>query len=88
MACCNSISTDTLSFSDSMFLMTDSLSSSTHDLLGMFEKFTPSFVKQFTHLAPSIKEAVQVFIQEVRDGEFPGEEHSFSMKFDVNELES
>ena len=58
----------------------------THDLLGMFEKFTPSFVKQFTHLAPSIKEAVQVFVQEVKDGEFPGEEHSFSMKFDVDEL--
>ncbi len=56
----------------------------THDLLGMFEKFTPSFVKQFTHLAPSIKEAVQLFVQEVKDGEFPGDEHSFSMKLDVD----
>nr|MBF0221375.1 3-methyl-2-oxobutanoate hydroxymethyltransferase [Desulfobulbaceae bacterium] len=58
----------------------------THDLLGMFEKFTPSFVKQFTRLAPSIKEAVQVFIQEVKDGEYPGDEHSFPLKFDVKEL--
>ena len=58
----------------------------THDLLGMFEKFTPSFVKQFTHLAPSIKEAVQLFVQEVKDGEFPGDEHSFSMKLDIDEL--
>ena len=58
----------------------------THDLLGMFEKFTPSFVKQFAHLAPSIKEAVQMFVQEVKDGEFPGDEHSFSMELDIDEL--
>jgi 3-methyl-2-oxobutanoate hydroxymethyltransferase len=58
----------------------------THDLLGLFEKFTPSFVKQFTQLAPSIKEAVQGYIQEVKDGEFPGPEHSFSMKFDVKQI--
>lgn len=58
----------------------------TYDLLGMFEKFTPRFVKQFTHLAPAIKEAVQVYIQEVRDGEFPGPEQSFQMKCDVQSI--
>ena len=31
----------------------------THDMLGMFEKFIPSFVKQFANLAPQIKEAVE-----------------------------
>jgi len=58
----------------------------THDLLGMFEKFTPKFVKQFAYLAPEIKEAVLCFIQEVKNGEFPGTEHSFPMKFDVKQI--
>ena len=58
----------------------------THDLLGMFEKFTPSFVKQYAHLAPRIKEAVASFQQEVKDGAFPDEEHSFPMQIDAEAL--
>ena len=58
----------------------------THDLLGMFEKFVPSFVKQYAHLAPLIKEAVVSYNQEVKEGAFPGAEHSFSMQLDVESL--
>jgi len=58
----------------------------THDLLGMFEKFVPSFVKQYAHLAPLIKEAVASFNQEVKEGVFPGPEHGFSMQLDVESL--
>ncbi len=58
----------------------------THDLLGMFEKFVPSFVKVYTHLAPQINEAIDVFKEEVRDGSFPEEKQCFSMNFDENEL--
>ena len=49
----------------------------THDLLGMFERFTPSFVKQYAHLSPIIKEAVLNFKKEVKEGRFPDQAHSF-----------
>jgi 3-methyl-2-oxobutanoate hydroxymethyltransferase len=49
----------------------------TNDLLGLFEKFTPSFVKRYANLAPKIKEALDDFIDEVTNGAFPGPEHSF-----------
>jgi len=49
----------------------------TNDLLGLFEKFTPSFVKRYTNLNSKIKEALDDFIDEVTNGAFPGPEHSF-----------
>lgn len=58
----------------------------THDLLGMFEKFIPSFVKCYNHLAPQIKDSLDNFKDDVRTGRFPDAEHSFTMKFDVKEL--
>ena len=58
----------------------------THDLLGMFEKFVPSFVKQYAHIAPLIKEAVASFNQDVKEGVFPGPEHTFPMQLDVESL--
>jgi 3-methyl-2-oxobutanoate hydroxymethyltransferase len=58
----------------------------THDLLGMFEKFVPRFVKCYRHLAPEIKEALGSFKDEVRTGKFPDSEHSFTMNYDAAEL--
>ena len=58
----------------------------THDLLGMFEKFVPSFVKTYLNLAPQMKEALSSFRQEVADGVFPDSEHSFTMQLDVEKL--
>ncbi|MDD3813029.1 MAG: 3-methyl-2-oxobutanoate hydroxymethyltransferase [Desulfocapsaceae bacterium] len=58
----------------------------THDLLGMFEKFIPSFVKTYTSLAPLIKENVTCYVEEVRRGVFPDEAHSFTTQFDFSEL--
>lgn len=51
----------------------------TNDLLGLFEKFTPKFVKQYAKLFPSIKAALDAYKQEVEKGLFPGPEHSFAM---------
>ena len=51
-----------------------------HDLVGLFERFTPRFVKQYINLAPKIQEALVKFREEVEAGDFPGPEHSFSMK--------
>ncbi len=58
----------------------------THDMVGMFEKFIPSFVKRYAHLAPQIKEAVAAYHDEVKKGTFPAEEHSFNMQLDVGSL--
>ena len=58
----------------------------THDLLGMFDKFVPRFVKRYANLAPQIKDAVSAFTEEVRSGSFPDAKHSFSMQLDVDKL--
>ncbi len=51
-----------------------------HDLVGLFERFTPKFVKQYINLSPQIKEALVQFKSDVEKGAFPGPEHVFSMK--------
>lgn len=58
----------------------------THDLLGMFEKFIPSFVKTYTSLAPLIKENVTCYAEEVRKGSFPDKAHSFTSQFDFSKI--
>ncbi|MDI6817691.1 MAG: 3-methyl-2-oxobutanoate hydroxymethyltransferase [Actinomycetota bacterium] len=55
----------------------------TNDLLGMFEKFTPKFSKQYTNLKAIVGEAVQSYITEVRTDLFPTPEHSYGMDKDV-----
>jgi 3-methyl-2-oxobutanoate hydroxymethyltransferase len=52
----------------------------TNDLLGLFEKFTPKFVKQYLRLFPMIKEAIEAYKQEVESGQFPDKSHSFIME--------
>ena len=39
-----------------------------HDLLGMFEKYVPSFVKAYANLAPQIKAAFGNYRDEVKNG--------------------
>ena len=58
----------------------------THDLLGMFDKFIPSFVKTYCKLAPSIKEAVLEYNSEVRSSRYPDEKHSFRGESNLREL--
>jgi len=48
-----------------------------NDMLGMFEKFTPKFVKKYAKLNIDMRAAVEQYIDEVKDRKFPGEEHSF-----------
>jgi 3-methyl-2-oxobutanoate hydroxymethyltransferase len=49
----------------------------THDMLGLFDDIRPRFVKQYTDLGRQIIEAVESYCREVREGTFPGAEHSF-----------
>ncbi|MFA6498428.1 MAG: 3-methyl-2-oxobutanoate hydroxymethyltransferase [Desulfurivibrionaceae bacterium] len=57
-----------------------------HDLLGMFEKFVPSFVKRYADLAPQIAGAITAFRDEVKAGVYPDAEHSFVMQGEVENL--
>ena len=47
-----------------------------HDLLGLSE-WTPSFVKQYASLGALAGQAARRFAEEVADGKFPDEEHSY-----------
>jgi 3-methyl-2-oxobutanoate hydroxymethyltransferase len=57
-----------------------------NDMLGLFEKFTPSFVKKYAHLAPLMEAAVKTYVAEVRENSFPDMSHSFSVEHDYAEL--
>jgi 3-methyl-2-oxobutanoate hydroxymethyltransferase len=54
-----------------------------YDLLGMNEEFRPKFVKRYDNLAVRIRTAVEQYITEVRTGQFPDEDHSFSKEVPV-----
>ncbi|MCZ6623547.1 MAG: 3-methyl-2-oxobutanoate hydroxymethyltransferase [Deltaproteobacteria bacterium] len=48
-----------------------------HDMLGLFEMYTPKFVKRYADLKGIMADAVKNFIAEVKEEKFPDEEHSF-----------
>jgi len=56
-----------------------------HDTVGLFNRFTPKFVKQYIKLGPMIIDALKQYKQEVEKGVFPGEEHTFTMSRDEAE---
>ena len=50
-----------------------------HDLLGLFDRFTPKFVKRYADLSGAIRGAVGEYVRDVRSGSFPGKEHTVAM---------
>jgi 3-methyl-2-oxobutanoate hydroxymethyltransferase len=50
-----------------------------HDTVGLFERFTPKFVKQYIKLGPMVIDALTEYKKEVEQGLFPGDEHTFTM---------
>lgn len=48
-----------------------------HDMLGLNDRFTAKFVKRYAAMAEDVREAVRLFAAEVREGRYPGPEHSF-----------
>lgn len=51
-----------------------------HDLLGLFERYTPKFVKKYADLAPLILRALEEYRREVVEKKFPAPEHTFNIK--------
>ena len=54
----------------------------THDMLGLFERFTPRFVKKYAELHTDLRTAFTAYIQDVESRAFPAEEHSADIKTD------
>ncbi|MBI4296188.1 MAG: 3-methyl-2-oxobutanoate hydroxymethyltransferase [Chloroflexi bacterium] len=50
------------------------------DMLGIFEAFTPKFVKKYANLADQMRQAFQNYVQEVREGKFPTLDYTYKMK--------
>ncbi|MBW2042822.1 MAG: 3-methyl-2-oxobutanoate hydroxymethyltransferase [Deltaproteobacteria bacterium] len=51
----------------------------THDMIGLFDKFVPKFVKQYLQIRTIIVEAMEAYKKDVQQGTFPEPEHSFKM---------
>ena len=59
-----------------------------HDLLGMFEAFTPKFAKKYADIRDQMVNAFQLFKEDVKKGEVPKPEHCDRMPADeVKKLE-
>ena len=54
----------------------------THDLLGLFDKFTPKFVKQYAALHEIIQKALLAYREEVESVIFPDMGHGFKIPDD------
>lgn len=48
-----------------------------HDMLGLNEQFAPKFLKHYAKLGEAVREAVRAYAADVREGRYPGREHSF-----------
>jgi 3-methyl-2-oxobutanoate hydroxymethyltransferase len=51
----------------------------THDLIGLFDRFVPKFVKQYAQTFSTVLEALETFREEVIAGTFPAPEHCYGM---------
>jgi 3-methyl-2-oxobutanoate hydroxymethyltransferase len=47
------------------------------DMLGMYDDLRPKFVKRYADAGALIRQAVEAYCREVREGRFPDAGHSF-----------
>ena len=53
-----------------------------HDILGIFDKFTPKFVKKYSNLGQQIQHVFEEYVEDVVNKQFPADEHTFHIKKD------
>lgn len=51
-----------------------------HDVLGYGVERVPKFVKKYHSLEPLAVQSIQSYVQEVKESQFPNEQHTFTMK--------
>ncbi|WP_373498479.1 3-methyl-2-oxobutanoate hydroxymethyltransferase [Desulfococcus sp.] len=49
------------------------------DVLGIFQAFTPKFVKRYAELGTQIESVFKEYVADVREGRFPADEHTYKM---------
>lgn len=54
-----------------------------HDLLGIFDRFTPRFVRRYAELRQEMQHAILEYRDDVLSGKFPAQEHTFDMPSDT-----
>lgn len=52
----------------------------THDLLGLFDRFTPKFVKKYADMHSDMQKAFANYLEDVQTKSFPAAEHTIEMK--------
>ncbi len=55
------------------------------DMLGMYSDFTPKFVKKYADLSSVMKEAFKSYIDDLNNGSFPQQEHTYKIDDDIIE---
>ena len=55
------------------------------DMLGMYDNFTPKFVRKFAEVGAMMKQGVQEYCAAVQDSSFPAAEHTFKIDDEVLE---
>lgn len=55
------------------------------DMLGIFDNFKPKFVKEFANVGDLMRQGFKAYIDEVKGGKFPAEEHTFKINDEVIE---
>jgi 3-methyl-2-oxobutanoate hydroxymethyltransferase len=50
-----------------------------HDLLGLYDGKAPRFVKRYADLAAEAKRALETYVDDVREGRFPDEQHTYAI---------
>ena len=58
----------------------DGQSTLASDLLGLFEEFTPKFVKKYASLAEEIRAAFVAYVDDIKSRRFPEPKHCYKMK--------
>ena len=53
------------------------------DTIGMFQAFTPKFIKKYAEIAPIVIDAFKQYSDEIKNGTFPGEEHVYHVIGDI-----
>jgi len=51
-----------------------------HDLIGLFDRFQPKFVKQYANVSAIIGDAIREFSSDVQNGLFPASQHTYEME--------
>ena len=57
------------------------------DTIGMFQAFTPKFIKKYCEIAPIVIEAFKQYDADIKNGTFPGEEHVYHVIGDIAPFE-